>query len=326
MLPAKALKFINLSIAVLLVLGLAAVYWFAYRPLPETSGQIDAPISARAIVERDAIGVPHISAAQWEDAIFLQGYVTAQDRLWQMDVLRRLAAGDLSEVLGASTLELDREARRLRMRRIAEQDARALPAGDRAVIAAYARGVNYFIETHRGRLPLEFSLLRYEPRPWAVADSILCGLQMYRNLTTTWRDELRKATMLSSGDPAKVDLLFPVRAGAEFQPGSNAWVISGKLTASGKPILANDPHLEWSIPATWYQVHLKAPDLDVTGVSLPGLPVRDRRPQRAHRVGRDEPWVRRAGFVFREDRPARPAAIFFAARWSRRVRKRKGFE
>jgi penicillin G amidase len=271
-LPAKALKFINLSIAVLLVLVLAAVYWFAYRPLPETSGQIDAPISARATVERDAIGVPHISAAQWEDAIFLQGYATAQDRLWQMDVLRRLAAGDLSEVLGASTLELDREARRLRMRRIAEQDARALPAGDRAVMAAYSRGVNYFIETHRGRLPLEFSLLRYEPRPWAIADSILCGLQMYRNLTTTWRDELRKATMLSSGDPAKVDLLFPARAGAEFQPGSNAWVISGKLTASGKPILANDPHLEWSIPATWYQVHLKAPDLNVSGVSLPGLP------------------------------------------------------
>jgi penicillin G amidase len=269
---AKSLKFINLSIAVLLVLGLGAVYWFAYRPLPKTSGQIGAPISAQAVVERDALGVPHISAARWEDAIFLQGYVTAQDRLWQMDVLRRLAAGELSEVLGASTLELDREARGLRLRRIAEQRAHALPAGDRAVIAAYARGVNYFIETHRAELPLEFTLLRYDPRPWTITDSILCGLEMYRNLTTTWRDELRKAAMLSSGDPAKVNLLFPVRAGAEFQPGSNAWVISGKLTASGKPILANDPHLEWSLPATWYQVHLKAPGLDVTGVSLPGLP------------------------------------------------------
>jgi penicillin G amidase len=268
----KVLTFINLSIAVLLVLGLGAVYWFAYRPLPKTSGRIAAPISAQAAVERDALGVPHISAAQWEDAIFLQGYVTAQDRLWQMDALRRLAAGELSEVLGASTLELDREARRLRLRRVAEQHARALTGADRAVIAAYARGVNYFIETHRGALPLEFTLLRYDPRPWTITDSILCGLQMYRELTTTWRDELRKSAMLSGGDRAKVNLLFPARAGTEFQPGSNAWVLAGKLTASGKPILANDPHLAWSLPAVWYQVHLKAPGLNVTGVSLPGLP------------------------------------------------------
>ena len=150
----------------MLVLGLVAAYWIAYRPLPQTSGQIAAPISARATVERDALGVPHIAAANWEDAIFLQGYVTAQDRLWQMDALRRLAAGELSEVLGPSTLELDREARRLRMRRIAEEHDRTLPPADRAVLAAYARGVNYFIETHRGRLPLEFTLLRYDPRPW----------------------------------------------------------------------------------------------------------------------------------------------------------------
>jgi len=268
----KTLTFINLSIAVLLVAGLAAVYWFAYRPLPKTSGLITAPISSQASVDRDALGVPHISAAQWEDAVFLQGYVTAQDRLWQMDALRRLAAGELSEVLGASALELDRESRRLRMRRIAEQHARTLSSGDRAVLAAYARGVNYFMETHRGNLPLEFTLLRYDPRPWAVTDSILCGLQMYRELTTTWRDELRKASMLSKGNAAKVNLLFPARAGAEFQPGSNAWVVTGKLTATGKPILANDPHLDWSAPAAWYQVHLKAPGLNVIGVSLPGLP------------------------------------------------------
>ncbi len=140
------------------------------------------------------------------------------------------------------------------------------------MFAAYARGVNYFIETHRGKLPLEFTLLRYDPRPWTITDSILCGLQMYRDLTNTWRDELRKAAMLSGGNRDKVNLLFPARAGGEFQPGSNAWVLAGKFTASGKPILANDPHLDWSLPATWYQVHLKAPGLNVTGVSLPGLP------------------------------------------------------
>ena len=268
----RIVKFINLSIAVLLLVGLFAAYWFAYRPLPQTSGQIAAPISAKATVERDALGVPHIAAANWEDAIFLQGYVTAQDRLWQMDALRRLAAGELSEIIGPSALELDREARRLRMRRMAHEYYQNLSAGDRAVLAAYARGVNYFIETHRDRLPLEFSLLRYDPRSWSIEDSLLCGLQMYRNLTTTWREELQKAAMLASGDRAKVDFLFPSRIGTEFQPGSNAWAISGKHTASGKPILANDPHLEWGIPSTWYQVHLQAPGLDVIGVSLPGLP------------------------------------------------------
>jgi penicillin G amidase len=268
----SALKVINLSIAVLLLLVLGAIYWAAYRPLPKTSGEISAPISSRATILRDALGVPHIAAGQWEDAIFLQGYATAQDRLWQMDVLRRLAAGELSEVFGASTLEIDREARRFRMRRIAEDDARTLPPAERAIFAAYARGVNYFIETHRNALPLEFTVLRYDPRPWSLVDSVLCALEMYRTLTFTWREELRKMTMLAGGDPALVALLYPARAGTEFQPGSNAWVISGKLTASGKPILANDPHLDWSIPATWYQVHLKAPGLDVAGVSLPGVP------------------------------------------------------
>ncbi|MGP0076116.1 MAG: penicillin acylase family protein [Bryobacteraceae bacterium] len=272
MLPARALKFINLSIAVLLVLVLAAAYWIAYRPLPKTSGEIAAPIAARATIARDALGVPHIAAGQWEDAIFLQGYATAQDRLWQMDVLRRLAGGELSEVFGASTLDLDREARRFRMRRIAEEDARNLTPTEHALFAAYAHGVNYFIETHRKALPLEFTLLGYDPRPWSIVDSLLCGLQMHRSLTSTWREELRKMTMLADGDPAKVALLYPARAGGEFQPGSNAWVISGKFSASGKPILANDPHLDWSIPATWYQVHLKAPGLDVAGVSLPGVP------------------------------------------------------
>lgn len=268
----RVLKAINLSIAVLVLAGLAAAYWIAYRPLPQVSGTISAPVSARATVVRDALGVPHITAASWEDAIFLQGFVTAQDRLWQMDAIRRLASGNLSEIIGPSALELDRDARELRMERMAEDHYRTLPPGDRAVLAAYVRGVNYFIETHRHRLPLEFTLLGYDPRPWTAKDSILVGLQMYRNLTTTWKDEIKKRAMLEGGDAAKVNYLFANRSGKEYQPGSNAWAIAGSRTASGKPILANDPHLDFSAPSTWYQVHLKAPGLDVIGVSLPGVP------------------------------------------------------
>ena len=256
----------------MLIAVLIAVYWVAYRPLPQVSGRISAPIAQRATIVRDALGVPHISAGSWADAIFLQGFVTAQDRLWQMDAMRRLAAGDLSEVIGPSTVELDRDARRLRMRRMAEEQYKTLPTADRAVLAAYARGVNYFIETHRDRLPVEFTILGYDPRPWSAVDSILAGLQMYRNLTTTWKDEIQKQSMLAGGDAAKVNFLFSTRSGSEYQPGSNAWAVAGKRTASGKPILANDPHLDYSEPSTWYQVHLKAPGLDVIGVSLPGVP------------------------------------------------------
>ncbi|MEO7146026.1 MAG: penicillin acylase family protein [Bryobacteraceae bacterium] len=267
-----AVKYINLSIAVLLVVFLAAAYRYGWRPLPRTSGDLTAPVSANATIARDALGVPHITAANWEDAIFLQGFVTAQDRMWQMDALRRLAGGTLAQVVGPSAVESDREARRLRMDRIAEDQAARLSQPDRAVIAAYARGVNFYLTTYQGRLPLEFTLLNYDPRPWTVADTILVGLQMYRNLSTTWKDELKKMDMAAKGDAAKVNFLFPVRSGEELQPGSNAWAIGGAHTASGRPILANDPHLEWSNPSTWYMIQLKAADLDVAGATLPGAP------------------------------------------------------
>ena len=112
-------KYVNLGIAIALAAALALVFWYAWRPLPPRSGRIVAPISAAATVSFDNLGVPHIRAANQEDALFLQGYVTAQDRLWQMDGLRRFAAGDLAEILGQAGLESDRDARRLRIRRIA---------------------------------------------------------------------------------------------------------------------------------------------------------------------------------------------------------------
>jgi len=266
------LRAINLSIAVLLVALAGAVYWVAWRPLPQTSGEIAAPVSAPATVSRDTLGEPHISAASWEDAIFLQGYVTAQDRMWQMDALRRLAAGELAEVVGPAALNQDQESRRLRLSRIAEAQAKTLTPQTKAVFAAYARGVNYYLETHRTRLPLEFTLLNYSPRPWRMEDTLLAALQMFRMLTTSWPEEIRKLHMLEKGDKQKVEFLYPARTGTEIAPGSNAWAISGAHTASGKPILAGDPHLEWSIPSPWYLVHLKGGDLDVTGASLPGIP------------------------------------------------------
>ena len=273
--PARAhwlVRTINLSITVLLVAFLAAAYWFAWRPLPETSGQLVAPVSAEARITRDARGVPHIQAASPEDAIFLQGYAMAQDRLWQMDGMRRRAAGELAEIVGPAALASDEESRRMDLRRIAEAELQSARPEERAILAAFARGVNFFIETHRNRLPLEFSLLNYDPRPWTESDSWLAGLEMYRTLTTNWRSEILKLRMLQSGDRAKVEFLLPARGGSEPLPGSNAWAIAGSRSVTGKPILANDPHLEYAIPSPWYLVHLQAPGLNVTGAAIVGLP------------------------------------------------------
>jgi penicillin amidase len=268
----KIVKFVNTVIAVALVAVLAAVYWFAWRPLPQRSGTVESGVAAPVTVTFDKLGEPHIRAANLDDALFAQGYVTAQDRLFQMDALRRFSSGELAEVFGPSLVESDKESRRLRLRRVAEQGYLQLPAGDRAAFAAYTRGVNAYISSHLENLPLEFTLLGYQPRPWSAIDSLLICLHMFRDLTTTYRNELIKSDMLAGGDTAKVNFLFPPRSGSEVQPGSNAWVLAGSHTASGKPILSNDMHLEYSLPGIWYMAHLQAPGLNVAGVSIPGVP------------------------------------------------------
>jgi penicillin amidase len=271
----RALRIVNVSIALLAVLLVFAIYWLAFRPLPKISGEISAPIGGTATIQRDARGVPHIEAASWQDAIFLQGYVTAQDRLWQMDGIRRLAAGEIAEIAGRAALPLDERARRMRMRQIAETDVQNLPQEQRAVLVEYARGVNYFIETHRGDYSLEFSipLNSYDPRPWTLSDCILVGLVMFRDLTDSADSDYERQQAIGKNfNLARFHTLFPPVDGEYVSPGSNAWTVSGAHTADGKPMLANDPHLQFRIPSTWYLVHLKAPGLNASGATLPGVP------------------------------------------------------
>ena len=269
---------VNILIALAVIVAAAAYYQVFYRALPQESGRIESFVTQKAVVERDTLGVPHITAGSLEDVLFVDGYETAADRMWQMDTLRRLAAGELSEILGPATIEADREARRLRLRRIAEQQYAALSPEELKPFAAYARGVNAYIESHRGGYGFEFTVLGYDPRPWRIVDSLLIGLQMYRTLTTQWRTKLVKEQMLRNGEPEKVNFLFPQRSGREIAPGgdlqvgSNAWAVAGRHTASGKPLVSSDAHLEFSIPGIWHMVHLRAPGLNVAGLELPGVP------------------------------------------------------
>lgn len=268
------LRLFNLLLIGVAVFALGLAWWVVGRSTPKTSGSIASPVGAEIAIVRDKLGIPHITAKTIEDVLFAQGFVTAQDRLWQMDMLRRSAAGELSEIAGPVTLELDTIARKLRMRRIANKMLAALNADERRLLAVYARGVNHYIETNHGKWGPEFTLMGYEPRPWTVTDTLLAVLQMNRTLSSTWDDDLLRFRMVADGgaDASKVRRVFPVRSGGEIIPGSNSWAISGNHTATGKPILASDPHLEYTMPATWYLVHLKAADLNVIGASLPGVP------------------------------------------------------
>ena len=268
----KLIQSINVGIAVAVVALLASVYWFAWRPLPSENGTINAPVSKPVSVERDALGVPHIRAASADDLYFAQGFVTAQDRFWQMESFRRLAAGEFAEVAGPAALESDREFRRLRISRLAQQRATTVTGEDRAVLAAYARGVNHYLETHAGRLPLEFALLGYKPHPWRIEDTMLVGLMMQQTLSNTYKHDLPREAMYAKGDAAKIAQLFPDRTGSEHQPGSNAWAVSGVHTSSGKAVVANDMHIAWSLPGVWYMTHLQSPGMNVTGVAIPGVP------------------------------------------------------
>jgi penicillin amidase len=183
--------------------------------LPVVDGQVRvAGLSAPVTVARDEHGVPHITAANVEDLVVAQGYVTASDRLWQMDALRRHAAGELAEVLGNGLIEHDRMQRTLQLRAAADRALAVLPPDQMHWLEAYARGVNASIQEQMGgpqpHMPLEFRLLRYQPAPWTPRDSLLVGLAMFQDLTTTFPEKLDRETLSAKLAPDLVADLYPV--------------------------------------------------------------------------------------------------------------------
>ena len=196
-------------VAVLIVITLWA-WWRVRACLPQLDGAIQVQgLGAPVEVLRDARGVPHIRAQSIDDAYFAQGYVTAQDRLWQMDLSRRLANGDLSEIFGSRALQLDIGNRKFGFRQEAERGAAELPSDAQRLISAYTCGVNAFITSHLKRLPIEFAILRYQPRPWRAADSLAVGLNMAKMLNTSWPADLVRERVRAKLSPELYADLFP---------------------------------------------------------------------------------------------------------------------
>ncbi|HEV3120408.1 MAG TPA: penicillin acylase family protein, partial [Isosphaeraceae bacterium] len=268
--------------------------------VPDLSGVQAAAVRAQVTIERDAWGIPHISAESEPDLFFGFGYAMAADRLFQMDYLRRKASGTLSELLGPRGLELDRLARAVGIRRIAQAEWERLPEETRTFVDAFAHGVNALIEQTRARPPIEFDLLDYRPAPWSGVDCLAVEGEFRWYLTGRFpvivMPELARRALGSgplyqaflrcesdgecivpagSYDPRKKGALEPVGHVANDPDaglGSNNWVVSPARSTSGCALVASDPHIAFEAVSCWYEVHLDGGRFHVAGMAYAGMP------------------------------------------------------
>jgi len=269
--------------------------------LAQTSGRIELEGLSKAVeVIRDAWGVPHIYAETVEDLFFAQGFVAAQDRLWQMEMWRRTGEGKLAEILGPSAIERDRFARLMRYRGDMEAEWKSYAPDARRIIESFVRGVNAFIRISRDRLPIEFQITKTQPEEWTPGACLtrMAGYVMTRNASSeVLRAQLvhllgteKVAELLETDPPKKLEVPVGLElsgidrrilaagstasASVSFPSGegSNNWVVGGALTVTGKPMLANDPHRTIALPSLRYMVHLVGPGWNVIGAGEPTLP------------------------------------------------------
>ncbi|MGZ8803921.1 MAG: penicillin acylase family protein, partial [Microbacterium sp.] len=322
------------GLTVIALIAAGFVVWTIQRSFPQMEGTIAVEGLGRDVdVQRDALGIPTITASDTDDLFFAQGYVHAQDRFWEMDFRRHVTSGRLSELFGESQLGTDRFLRTLGWREVAAQEVEELDPTIRAYYDAYAEGVNAYLADHDGAdASFEYAVLGlqnadYEIEPWTPEDSVAWLKAMAWDLRTNIEDETERAILAADFSPEQLAQLYPaypfdrnpviVPALATAQPasagaasefgtaaasvewsevdgvieavialigdagegvGSNSWVVSGDLTESGMPLLANDPHLGAALPSVWHQVGLKCRTItancafDVAGFGFSGVP------------------------------------------------------
>lgn len=290
------------------VVAAAAVGFGTYRSLvlPRADGTVQlAGLGGPVQIERDAEGIPTIRAGSAKDAAFALGFVHAQDRLWQLETHRRIGAGRLAEAFGEPALETDRFLRALGVRRAAAAQWERLDPRSKEWLQAYAEGINGFVRDELRARPPEFVLLGLQPEPWTPQDSLAWLIMMAWDLGGNWTTELQRMRLALRMPVDRINELLPPYPGekprvtadyaALFRSlkvdgklgaqalaaapesgiegvGSNNWVLAGSRTASGQPLLANDPHLKLSAPALWYFARIETPQGRVAGATMPGLP------------------------------------------------------
>ena len=286
------------GVVVIGALILVNVYINKSKPVIEGEGKVTI-LDEDVTVVRDEFGVPHITAKTDADLYRSQGYVQAQDRLFQMDMARRQASGRLSEVVGDAAIETDKHFRTFSLRVAAEASYDGYGDEAKSVLDWYAEGVNAFIEDAKeeNKLSYEFTVLGYTPEPWTAVDSLTIGKYMAYDLGGNWDTLAVRHWALNNFNKEKAKELFieypdnapsiiaanianPVQVAGQFNPdllphefnGSNNWVVSGDKTKSGLPLLADDPHLGLDTPSIWYQMHLQSPEQNVGGVIFAGVP------------------------------------------------------
>ncbi|WP_417461048.1 penicillin acylase family protein [Kordiimonas sp.] len=299
----RAVKLWSSIVLLFLICVLFLAFGWMRSSLPKVSGTVtlEGP-TAPITIARHAHGIPHIGAASEHDLQFAIGYVHAQDRLWQMEMNRRIGNGRVAEVLGEAGLGFDRYFRTLGFRRKAESALANLDEATRSALQAYANGVNAYARTRKGALPPEFVLTGVKPEPWSPVDTLVWQKMMWLDLSGNMRSELSRAKLLSKLTPAQVRSIYPPYPGDEESPfpdlgaiyaragidgaaalvgpekqegyGSNNWVVDGSMTKSGMPLLANDPHLGLTTPSIWYlaRLHNTTTGTNVIGVTFPGTP------------------------------------------------------
>jgi len=305
-------RILFVSLAVLVTLCIAALvflFWSAKEAEPDYSGKLTmAGLKGRVEVRFGPYAVPTIEAETLDDLLFAQGFLVASERMWQMDLMRRLARGRLAEVLGEKALPADRMFRTLGLGRAARESYEALGEPYAGVLRAYAAGVNAYREQAAGHLPVEYLISRFEPAPWTPEDSLAISEYMSWMLSFNAREELVYLTMAAKLGPEQAAELFPTDEGVPAPqppaedlaastslirsidridrllamparwglptPGaaSNAWAVNGERTEDGQALLANDPHLAPTMPGIWYELEMIAPDFHSTGVAIPGIP------------------------------------------------------
>ncbi|WP_274308379.1 penicillin acylase family protein [Solibacillus daqui] len=299
----KWVNFVIWVIGVVIILGGVAVaglhvYVSNSKPLIEGEAVVKI-LDDDVVVTRDGEGVPHLNAKSDADLYRAQGYIQAQDRLFQMDLSRRQASGKLAEVIGEAAVQTDKYFRTFSLRHAAELSWEDYDEESKQILEWYADGVNAFIDEVKGtsKLSFEFKLLGYTPEPWTPLDSLTIGKYMAYDLGGNWNQQAFRSWALQNYTEEEAKELFveyPENAksiieanlnietdiASVFTPdylppefnGSNNWVIAGELTESGKPLLADDPHLGLSTPSIWYQMHLQSPEQNVSGVIFAGIP------------------------------------------------------